>query len=156
MIKKFLADEAVGFLVRVGLGVIFIFASVDKIINPDAFAEIVNNYQILPGDLVNIFALILPMLELLCGLALILGVMVRAAAVWTGGMLVLFIVAVSLALSNGINISCGCFSTSAHARSLGFNLIWQDFGMLLIAIHAVYFDNRFLSVSRLFKSRRNK
>ena len=126
MIKKFIKDEALGFLIRVGLGLIFIFASADKIIHPDAFAKIINNYQILPGDLVNIFALILPILELLCGLALILGVLVRASAVWVGGMLVLFMVAVSLALADGINISCGWFSTSAHARSLGFSILWVN------------------------------
>lgn len=154
MIKKFIQDDAVGFLVRVGLGLIFVFASVDKILHPGAFARIVDNYQLLPGDLVNIFALILPMLELLCGLALILGVLVRPSAVWAGGMLVMFIVAVSLALAQGINISCGCFSTSAHARTLGFSLLLQDFGMLLLAIHAIYFDNHFLSISRLFRPRR--
>ncbi len=156
MIKKFIKDKAVGFLVRIGLGLIFVFASADKIIHPDAFAKIINNYQILPGDLVNIFALILPILELLCGLALILGVLVRASAVWVGGMLVLFMVAVSLALADGINISCGCFSTSDHARSLGFSILWQDFGMLLLTVHAIYFDNRFLSISRLFKSPRDR
>jgi hypothetical protein len=71
-------------------------------------------------------------------------------------MLVLFMVAVSLALADGINISCGCFSTSAHARSLGFSLLWQDFGMLLMAVHCIYFENRFLSISRLFHPRHIK
>jgi len=155
MIRKFLFDEPVGLLVRVGLGIIFIFASIDKILHPGAFAEIVNNYQILPGSLINIFALILPMLELLCGIALILGFLVRPAAAWAGIMLVMFIIAVSLALSKGINISCGCFSTSSHARMLGMNLILQDIGMLLLAVHAVYCDNRYLSLARLFNKRPN-
>ncbi len=156
MIKKLLANEALGLLVRIGLGIIFVYASIDKILHPEAFAKIVNNYQQLPGDLVNIFALILPMLELLIGLALILGFLVRPSAVWAGVMLVMFIGAVSLALTNGININCGCFSTSAHARTLGTNLIIQDIGMLLLAIHAVYYNNRFLSVSRLFGSKTTK
>lgn len=153
MIRKFIQNDTVGMLVRVALGVIYIYASVDKILHPGAFAEIVNNYQLLPAVLVNVFALILPMLELLVGLALVLGFLVRPAAAWAGGMLVMFIAAVSLALSQGINISCGCFSTSSHARTLGLNLIVQDIGMLLLAIHAVYFNNRFMSISRLFGSR---
>jgi len=153
MIRKFIQADMVGWIVRVALGVIYIYASIDKILHPGAFAEIVNNYQLLPGDLVNVFALILPMLVLLCGLALIFGVLVRPAAAWAGALLVMFITAVSLALSQGININCGCFSTSSHARTLGINLILQDIGMLLLAIHAVYFNNRFMSVSRLFGAR---
>jgi uncharacterized membrane protein YphA (DoxX/SURF4 family) len=153
MIKKLIGNKIVGLLVRVALGLIFIYASLDKISHPGEFAKIVNNYQLLPAVLINIFALILPMLELLCGIALILGVLVRPAAAWAVAMLVMFIGAVSLALSQGININCGCFSTSTHARTLGLNLLLQDIGMLLLAVHAAYFDNRYVSVSRVFGPR---
>jgi len=148
--KKILGNELLGFLVRVALGVLFVAASVDKILHPEAFAKIVNNYQILPGELVNIFAIILPWLELLCGLGLVAGVLVRSSAAWIAAMLVMFMIAVSIALGHGINISCGCFSTSAHARQLGYNLLLQDLGMLILALHIFYFNNRFLSLSRFF------
>lgn len=53
---------------RIFLGLVFVVASVDKIIHPKAFAEIIYNYQILPGSLINLTAIILPWLELLLGL----------------------------------------------------------------------------------------
>jgi uncharacterized membrane protein YphA (DoxX/SURF4 family) len=152
MLKEFLRNDVLGWLVRVGLGALFVWASADKIMHPDQFAKIVNNYQILPGEVINIFGITLPWLELLCGLALIAGVLVRPAAAWIGLLLVVFVVAVSLALSKGININCGCFSTSAHARGLGFGLLLQDLGMLLLALHAAVYDNRFLSVRRCVSS----
>jgi uncharacterized membrane protein YphA (DoxX/SURF4 family) len=150
MIKKIVGHDLVGWVVRVGLGVLFIWASADKILNPTAFAKIVNNYQILPGEVINVFAIILPWLEFICGLALVAGVFVRPASAWIGWMLVVFLVAVSVALLRGININCGCFSTSSHARTLGVTLLLQDFGILIMAIHAYYFNNRFLSARRLF------
>jgi len=155
MIMKILGNELLGWVVRVSLGILFIWASADKILNPTAFAVIVNNYQILPGEVINIFAIMLPWLEFMCGLALVLGVFVRPSSAWIGWLLVVFIVAVSIALSRGININCGCFSTSSHARTLGITLLLQDFGMLLMAVHAYYFNNRFLSARRLLVKNKN-
>ncbi len=147
-------NEVFGLLARVALGILFVWASIDKALHPAAFAEIVNNYQLLPGGIINIFALVLPWLELLCGLALIFGILIRPSAAWIAVMLVMFIAAVSLALSKGINIDCGCFSTSSHARTLGLNLILQDLGMLFLAAIAYWSNSRMLSVSYVFKRRR--
>jgi uncharacterized membrane protein YphA (DoxX/SURF4 family) len=59
---------------RVVLGAVFIFASVDKILHPDAFAVIIKNYQILPVKLISLAAVVLPWLELILGISLIAGV----------------------------------------------------------------------------------
>jgi len=147
-LKRTLGHPFLSWLVRATLGVLFIWASLDKILHPDQFAKIVYSYQVLPGEVVNIFGIILPWLELICGVALIAGVMVRPAAVWIGALLVVFIIAVSIALSKGININCGCFSMSSQARQLGLTLLFQDIGMLLLAIHAAVLDNRTLSLRR--------
>ena len=47
---------------RVILGAVFIYASIDKIRNPEAFAKAVYNYQILPDSLINLTAIALPWL----------------------------------------------------------------------------------------------
>ena len=60
-------------MARLILGVIFIYASIDKIFHPAAFAEAVYNYQILPDALINLTAIVLPWLELILGAFLILG-----------------------------------------------------------------------------------
>ena len=58
---------------RIVLGVVLIYASIDKIIHPDAFAKLIGNYNVLPFGLENIVAIILPTLELIVGCCLILG-----------------------------------------------------------------------------------
>ncbi len=154
MVQRVLHNSILGLLVRVFLGGVFVYASLDKVVNPEAFANIVNNYQVLPGALVNLMALILPWLELICGLCLIVGIAVRPSAAWVGLMIVMFIIAVSLALSKNININCGCFSTSDHARSLGLNLLLEDIGLLILAIHAYITDNKFLGLGSLVSQKK--
>jgi uncharacterized membrane protein YphA (DoxX/SURF4 family) len=58
---------------RLFLGLVFVYASFDKILRPAAFAEIIYNYQILPEALINFTSIFLPWLELHLGLLLILG-----------------------------------------------------------------------------------
>ena len=54
--------------VRIVLGFIFIFASIEKIAQPEEFAKAITNYRLLPTPAVNLFAIVLPWVELLAGL----------------------------------------------------------------------------------------
>ena len=63
--------------VQIALGIIFIVAAVEKIADPPSFAHMIYNYRLVPGGLINISALAMPWVELLAGLALVLGVWTR-------------------------------------------------------------------------------
>src|SRR5262249_24330786 len=103
--------------VRIALGLIFIVAALPKIVDPPAFAHAVYNYRILPGSLVNLVALTLPWLELLSGLALVLGLFRRAATLVVGGLLLVFLAGISLNLARKNPIDCGCFDPKAAGKS---------------------------------------
>jgi len=122
-------------IVRLVAGGFFVYASLDKIIHPEAFAKIVHNYRILPGELINIFAIILPWLELFCGMALILGTRIQGASALLAALTVVFLIAVSSAIARGIKIDCGCFSTSGDgARKVGTPLLIQDAVLLILLL----------------------
>ena len=55
---------------RIALGLVFIAAALPKIGDPPGFAKAIWAYQLVPGPVLNPMALVLPWLELLCGLAL--------------------------------------------------------------------------------------
>ena len=57
-------NDILPLLVRLFVGGVFIYASIDKIMHPHGFAELVNNYHILPPYLVNLMAIFLPWLEM--------------------------------------------------------------------------------------------
>jgi len=96
---------------RLALGVIFLAASLDKIIHPQAFSEMIYNYQLLPDKVINLAALILPWIELVLGLLLILGRALPGAVVLSNLLLLAFFGALMFNLARRLNIHCGCFST---------------------------------------------
>jgi putative oxidoreductase len=124
--------------VQIALGAIFVVAALPKIADPPSFAHMIYNYRVLPASLVNISALVMPWLELLAGLALILGVWTRAARTIIAGMLVVFIVAIAFNLLRDNAIDCGCFDVSAAGKTHDERLqdmrlvILRDIGMLLM------------------------
>jgi len=124
--------------VQLALGAIFIAAALPKIADPPSFAHMIYNYRLVPASLVNLMAMTMPWIELLCGVALILGIWTPAARAIIAAMLVVFIIAISVNLARGNAIDCGCFDTSAAGKSREERLqdmwvvILRDIGMLLM------------------------
>jgi uncharacterized membrane protein YphA (DoxX/SURF4 family) len=118
-------------LLRLGLGAVFVAASVPKILDPAGFSRNVFHYDILPVGLVNVVAILLPWVELCVGVCLIVGFRVRGAALVAIGSLVIFTAAMASALARGLNIDCGCFKTSG--TPLGPERLVGDVGLLVAA-----------------------
>lgn len=150
-LKQLVKDRRISFLLRVILGLIFITASLDKIAHPDQFAKIVYNYHILPPFLINIFAIILPWLELTCGIFLILGLFLESSALLITLLLLIFMMGMGLNLVRGIDINCGCFSTAPTGKSDLIIRLVEDFLMLLAGLQILFYNKRFLIFPRLIK-----
>ena len=116
--RKWQQDGLFALCARMILGAIFIYASIDKIHYPAAFAEAVYNYQILPDALINLTAIILPWLELLLGICLVLGVCLPGVVLLSNMLLATFFGAMVFNLGRGLDINCGCFSTSQTTSKL--------------------------------------
>jgi uncharacterized membrane protein YphA (DoxX/SURF4 family) len=130
--------------VQIALGAIFIAASLPKIADPPSFAHMIYNYRIVPGALVNISALVLPWLELLVGVALVLAIWTRTTSALVGGLLLVFVLGISLNLARENAIDCGCFDVSAANKSVAERLsdmrfvLLRDVGMLLMAAQVLW------------------
>jgi hypothetical protein len=57
-------------------------------------------------------------------------------------MLVFFTVVLAITAFRGINVSCGCFSTSTAVKSNLVIRIIEDFGMLALGLHAMIFSKK--------------
>lgn len=130
-------------LCRILLGLAFIAAALPKISDPPGFAKAIWAYELFPAWSLNPLALLLPWLELVCGLALCLGFWPRAAALWVSGLLVAFMVALSINLARRHPVDCGCFGATAHrteAERLE-DMRWalaRDAGLLLLALQGLW------------------
>jgi uncharacterized membrane protein YphA (DoxX/SURF4 family) len=131
--------SVIALLCRVILGVILIYASIDKIVHPAEFAKAIGNYNVLPFGLENLLGIVLPILELLVGTCLVLGIMLDGSAIIAAGMMTVFIIALSQAMIRGIDINCGCFKVTVEngGHQVGIRRIIEDFlflGMSLMVL----------------------
>jgi uncharacterized membrane protein YphA (DoxX/SURF4 family) len=135
---KWLTHPWLTIRVQLTLGALFVAAALPKIIDPPSFAHMIYNYRIVPASLVNVMALTMPWVELLCGLALILGIWKRAALSLIAAMLVVFIIAIGINLGRGNAIDCGCFNVADAGKSYEQRIfdmkadVLRDLGMLLM------------------------
>ena len=151
MIKKILTDKYTVLLFRIILGATFIYASLDKIAHPAQFAQIVHNYKILPSFLINLFAISLPWIELFCGIFLIVGIGVESSSLVLSFLLFLFAVAISYnVFIRGLDINCGCFTTSLTAKKQGAELLIRDFILLGMGLQVIFFNRDRFTLSGLF------
>jgi putative oxidoreductase len=127
-------------IVALIIGGIFIYAGVIKVIDPVAFANDIDNYKILPWPLTVRLAFYLPWLEILCGLAVILGLLYRGGLLILTALTFLFIAASIIAKARGLDITCGCFGHASKYLSF-FGHLALDF-VLLAALGALWFSNR--------------
>jgi len=105
--------RVLGIVVRMALGLIFLAAAWDKIVDPAAFAKIIRNYQILPDMFVYGVAMILPWIEVVVGMCLLTGFLSRGASLSASLMMAVFLAAMAFAQYKGISTQCGCFTTKA-------------------------------------------
>jgi putative oxidoreductase len=146
--KEALASPWLTVRVQIALGLFFVVAALPKLVDPPSFAHMVYNYRLVPGALVNVLALVMPWLELLAGLALVLGIWTRTAAALVGALLLVFIAAISLNLARANAIECGCFDVTAVNRTLEERLadmrlvVLRDAGMLVMVAQIMWARGR--------------
>ena len=130
-IKNLINNKYFILICRIILGTVFIYASVDKIMNPEAFAAIISNYKLLPDFFIYAPALLLPWIELVAGSFLIAGIFIRGSSFILNGLLIVFILAITINLVRGINFDCGCFSTLTGTGSNVYFLLFRDLLLLI-------------------------
>ena len=122
-------------VIGIVIGGLFVYAGAVKVIDPVEFARDIDNYKMLPWQAAVRFALYLPWLEILCGLALITRVLFRGAVFIVTGLMVVFVVASIVAKARGLDVSCGCFGHASQYLNFTWHLV-LDFlllgGLLLL------------------------
>ena len=122
------------------VSVIFIYAAASKIRDPAEFAQSIKYYKILPLWAINGWALFLPWLEIVAGVALLLPAWRRAGAAITLGLSLIFAAAVSSALIRGLDITCGCFGTGSSKA--GWKTLTLDAFLIFSSVFIVCFGQK--------------
>ncbi len=126
-----LVDPRLTLALRLSAGALLIYASYDKLLGAQAFADAVDDYRILPLALVNLTAVALPWVELVTGLCLIAGLATPGAGLVTAALAAVYCGALTSALLRGLEIGCGCFAAGEGAL-----LTWSDLWLRLALLAA--------------------
>jgi uncharacterized membrane protein YphA (DoxX/SURF4 family) len=152
--KRLLENHILLLAARLIFGGLLIYASYDKILDPDAFGKAVWNYKIFSRGISLGIATVLPWMELLSGAAIILGIFFRGAALLSLLMMLAFTGGVISGLARGLDISCGCFSLDPNVGKIGWMKILENLGLVLAAAF-LFFSNsdKFMLETRLQRLR---
>lgn len=128
--------DVIGLLARLALGGVMLVAGLLKVTKPEVSARAVQAYQLLPFDVATYVGYGLPILEVVLGILLVLGLFTRAGAAVSGVLLVAFIIGIASAWARGLNIDCGCFGeggTIDPSQTRYLEEILRDVGLVLCA-----------------------
>jgi putative oxidoreductase len=96
-------------ILRIGLGAVFIYAGGAKLPDIEAFFWDIHHFELTHPDVSIVMAFLLPWLEIFAGLALIGGRLYFGAIAICGSLSAIFLGAISSAWFRGLDITCGCF-----------------------------------------------
>jgi hypothetical protein len=117
------------------LAVLFIYGGLIKLFDPKAFAATISTYGLVPEALLPLFALGLPIVETVAGLALLLDR--RWGLHLTTGLLALFVLVLGYGILGDLDVDCGCFGAEEMDKRASLRTaFYRD--LVLIGVVAPY------------------
>ena len=138
---------------RLAVAMVLIYAALQKIWTPLEFARLIREYHLLPDQILNLVAVILPWLELICGLCLITGLGLMGTAFLLSALNSLFAVAIvyraiMIMHATGVgffdlSFDCGCgFGVVYIPTKIVENLLLVGAGLIILFSKRVVLECR--------------
>lgn len=131
----------IGLLARLVVGGVWIVAGALKLPDPAASVRAVRAYDLLPEAVVPTLGHVLPLIEIIVGVCLVLGVLVRPMALVSALLCVAFIIGIASAWQRGLQIECGCFGGGGYDANATGDYPWEiarDVGLLIASAFLVW------------------
>jgi uncharacterized membrane protein YphA (DoxX/SURF4 family) len=141
-----------GTVARQLTGGVWIVAGGLKLADPYESVRAVRAYDLLPEAVVPTVGHLLPVLEVVLGALLVLGLLTRAAGAASALLFLAFIVGIASVWARGIEIECGCFGGGGAKEGASSAYPWEiarDAGLLLASLFLVWQRSSRLSLDRL-------
>ncbi len=145
----------VGLVARLVVGGIWLWAGLLKVTEPEASVTAVRAYQLLPPSMADGLGRVLPMVEVVVGACLVLGLLTRVVGGVSAVLQVAFIIGIASVWVRGIPISCGCFGTGGPDPDAFSKYPWEigrDVGLLALSLFLVWLPRTALALDNLLHS----
>jgi uncharacterized membrane protein YphA (DoxX/SURF4 family) len=141
--------EWIGLVARLVTGGVWLVAGALKLPDPAASVRAVRAYDLLPESVVPLVGHTLPILEVVVGLCLLLGLLTRLSGAVSSLLFVAFIIGIAAAWARGLQIDCGCFGGGGYDPDAAAKYPWEiarDVGLLALSVWLVVFPRTRFSV----------
>ena len=126
---------------RLVVGVVWLWAGLLKVSDPESSVTAVRAYQLLPTPVADVAGRALPMVEVLVGACLVLGLLTRFAGGVSALLQAAFVVGIASVWARGISISCGCFGNGGYDPNAASHYPWEiarDVGLLALSVYVAW------------------
>lgn len=142
----------VGLIARLVVGGVWLWAGLLKLPHPEESVTAVRAYQLLSPSLADGVGRVLPMLEVVVGACLVVGLLTRGVGVVSALLQLAFIIGIASVWSRGISINCGCFGDGGYDPDAFSKYPWEiarDTGLLLLSVLVVWLRRTPLALDNL-------
>ena len=146
---------------RLLLGGCLLYAGLTKIVDLKQSVIAVRAYEFpIPDSIASLLGYGLPIVEILLGLAIVVGLVTRWVAALGGASMIAYIAAIISVWARGLSIDCGCFTPGGllgpEEKTKYAIDILRDLGLLLCAVWIVLFPNSRVSLDSWLRSSPDK
>lgn len=131
-------------LARLFVGLVLLIAGILKSLDLDAFRKAIVALNIVPYQILEIIIYSIPIIEIITGCMLCIGLRTRAAAIAGGLLLITFAAVVFPSIVMGENVNCGCFGPLTEGTA-DISLLMRN--IILIVITSFVFNHRSYTLS---------
>ena len=127
----------IGVVARLVVGGVWLYAGLLKLPHPDTSVTAVRSYQLIPAGAAETVGHVLPMLEIVVGACLVLGLLLRFTGTVSALMQVAFVIGIVSVWVRGIAIDCGCFGNGGADPDAFGKYPWEiarDTGLLALSL----------------------
>jgi uncharacterized membrane protein YphA (DoxX/SURF4 family) len=144
--------EWFGLVARLVTGAVWVAAGAVKLPDPSSSVQAVRAYQLLPSSVVPTVGQLLPMVEIVVGVTLVVGILTRGSAVVSCLLFVAFVIGIASVWARGITIDCGCFGGGGFDPDAASKYPWEiarDIGLLALSGYLVWLRTSRLALDNL-------
>jgi uncharacterized membrane protein YphA (DoxX/SURF4 family) len=139
-------------LLRVICGGLLVYASLDKLGDAAKFLKVIENYHVLPAELLPLAAVVIPWLEFFTGLSLATGYKWRGSALLFCLLMGIYTLALGWNLAHGTEMNCGCFSMDAQEKLTGWTVL-RDSVFLAMGLFVLTAERTYASLDAKFAAK---
>jgi putative oxidoreductase len=127
---------------RLTLGGVFLYTGLLHAADAPAFVIAIQHYKLVPADASMLLGVYLPWVEIMGAAGVLLRRLHLGALAALGGLLLVFLGAITSAWARGLDISCGCFREAVAIQTNFPQLVGGDLALLAIVVALFAIERR--------------